>query len=159
MIDAREEILARIFVILTTLADAIRTQDATTTPTVARNRGLMSQDSRPVFILLDGDERTRLDGDRRGRVRMSPSLVTMAPQIFVVMKSRLPQNENLGQEMNELRLIMINALVTDDTLVTLLTANGNINYLGHDTDLKSGSNLEGQMRLDFALTYVLDPYQ
>ena len=156
--DTREDILARIFQILTDLAATIRLNDATTVPTVARNRGLMQQDVRPVFILLDGDERTRLDGDRRGRVRMSPSLVTMNPQVFVVMKSRLPQNENLGQEMNELRLQMIHALVTDETLIGLLSANGDMNYLGNETDLKSGSNLEGQMRLDFAMTYVLDPY-
>ena len=89
---------------------------------------------------------------------MSPSLVTMNPQIFVVMKSKLPQNENLGQEMNALRLQMISAVVQDEELINLLTANGDINYLGNETDLKSGSNLEGQMRLDFAMTYVLDPY-
>lgn len=146
--DIREAILEQLETILGTL---------TGITTVVRNRGLMEQDQRPAAILMDGDETARLTGDKRGRVRMSPELVTMKPQLFVVLKSEKPTNPLVGQKLNEYRAQLIVAINADASLLLLVGSNGNIAYTGCVTDLKSGSLAEGQMRLDFDITYVLDP--
>lgn len=126
--------------------------------TYARNRGLMDNDQRPVWILLDGDERTKLGGTGRGRRQMSPVLVTMRPQIWVSVKTRKPLNKEIGQELNLHRVNIISAIANDAVLLTEITPNGDIGYEGFETDLKSGSTLDGTMRLDFAITYPMDPY-
>lgn len=151
MEDKREQILTRCLEILTTVA----ANDPTAT--VKRNRGNMKQDARPAFVLLDGDETARLTGDRRGRVRMATQLMTMRPQFFVLLKDTKPQNENIGQDLNAYRVRLIEALASDTTLANLIGSNGDIALAGVETDLKSGSSVAGEMRLDFNITYVLDP--
>lgn len=158
MIDKRELILKTLFEILefmkTNPPDGVETFQ-----TVARNRGLHDQDARPVAILMDGDEVSRLDGDRRGRQRMSPELITLKPQIFIVLKNRKPKNVLTGEDLNAYRIAIIRAIAQDVELLELVGTNGNLAYNGCETDLKSGQLAEGQMKLDFLITYVLDPYQ
>lgn len=88
---------------------------------------------------------------------MSWQLMTMQPQIFVIPKSAKPNNEDIGEVVNDLRQTIVRVIAQDQILIDLVTANGSIAYLGMETDLKSGLNLDGQARLDFAFTYVLDP--
>jgi len=149
MSDKREQILLRLKAILETIPTIV---------TVVRNRGLMDNDSRPAAYLLDGDESFRLTGDRKGRVTMSQELITMRPQIFVIGKSLKPQNEGVGAALNGYRIGIIRAIAQDAALLALVGSNGDIAYNGCETDLKNGSLLDGQLRLDFAITYVLDPY-
>lgn len=149
MIDTRELILAQIAVTLATVTGIV---------TVFRNRGAMKEDKFPACGVMDGDERTRLDGDRRGRVRVSPELVTMRPQIFIIMDQRAPLNTDIGPDLNAKRAAVIQALSQDADLLDLVGSNGNIAYDGCETDLKSGQQGLGQMRLDFSITYVVDPY-
>jgi hypothetical protein len=146
--DIREMILSQLKVILGTLPMIT---------TVVRNRGLLDQEQRPAAVLMDGDETARLTGDKRGRIRMSPELITMKPQLFIILKSHKPTNEYVGEDLNQYRADLITAVDLDATLRTLVGSNGNIAYTGCTTDLKSGQQAEGQMRLDFDITYVLDP--
>jgi hypothetical protein len=156
MSDKREEILVRLFELLG--ADSYLAVQ-----TIVRNRDLISQDVRPAVALLDGDERARLTGDglgrgNRGRVALGPQLMTMTPQIFLVPEfGRKPKNEGLGTFVNEIRMTVIRLIAQDPQLLAILGGNGSIAYMGMETDLKSGAQLDGQCRFDFTFTYFLDP--
>lgn len=154
-VSKREAILARI--------EEIMGEEYVTAATIVRNRGLNKQDARPAIAIMDGDERARLTGDglgrgNTGRQQMTPQLMTMTPQIFILPDEKLPLNEGVGSLVNTMRDILIRVLANDTQLLDLVGSNGSIAYMGMETDLKSGGTLEGQCRLDFAFTYVLDPY-
>lgn len=153
LLDKREDILSRLFAILNAITDP------ETPNTVARNRGLLDNDARPALVLLDGDERVSLPGNNRGRQRMSPCLVTMMPQIFIITKLKKPQNEGIGELLNSFRVSIVKAIADDTELIALLGSNGDLSYDGCLTDLKTGSSVQGEMQLDFSLTTLLDPYR
>lgn len=130
--------------------------------TVVRNRGLLSQDVRPAIAILDGDERARLTGDgqgrgRGGRVSMGAQIMTMTPQVFFIPDSRKPHNEQIGTTVNAYRDMIVRTVARDPVLIELVGANGGIAFMGMETDLKSGAQLDGQCRLDFSFTYMFDP--
>jgi len=147
MIDKREQILTRLFEIMNTVTDF---------ETHARNRGLMDQDMRPAIILLDGSEvvRTASKTDHIGHPKISVMLLTMRPQIFIVLKFKKPQNDGLGEELNAFRIKVMDAIIQDTDLSAIIGSNGNIVYEGCDTDLESGRMVEGQMQIKLAITYV-----
>lgn len=150
LVDKRELIILRLMAILA--------PSNTGAETVVRNRALLSQDARPAIALLDGSEVQKLTGARRGRVSMSPQLMIMTPQIFYLPTSKLPLNTGIGEDVNAFRIKIIEAVAGDAELIEILEAEGDIALVSVDTDLKSGGLLLGQARLDFAITYVLDPY-
>lgn len=157
----REQILER-------LTD-LMSEEYISAQTVVRNRALIKEDDRPAIAILDGDERARLTGDgqgrgNRGRVAMGFQLMTMNPQVYFIPKELLPKNVtqatppvNIGTIVNEFADLIIRVVARDASLQALVGANGSIAYLAMETDLKSGSALQGQCRLDFALTYMIDP--
>lgn len=149
-INRREEVLARLFEIL----DNIEGRQ-----TCARNRGILDQDKLPALVLLDGDETTKTlsGGSTRGRTGMSVAIVTMTPQIFVVLKLKKPGNELVGQLVNTFRGRIISAIAADAQLMALIGTNGGITYDGCETDLKTGSPLEGELQLNFSITVPCDP--
>jgi len=149
MLVRREQILSRVLALLGTV-DGVET--------VARNRGLLDNDSRPALVLMDGDEAAKTTGAGRGRRQMSASILVMRPQVFIVLKLRQPLNVMVGEDLNAFRAKVVKALAEDPALLTLVGASGDIAYEGCETDLKSGMQVEGQMRLDFAITNVMDPY-
>lgn len=153
MADKREMILARIAAITT------GAQANAGIVTCVRNRGLMDNDRRPACVLLDGDEKPYTSTQRRaGRsMPMGPVIMQMVPELYVILKEARPVNENVGLDLNTMRMKLSKAIVEDTELKTLLGANGGINYNGCVTDLKSGSPLTGQMRMDFTYRYVFDP--
>jgi hypothetical protein len=152
VIDKRESILARLEIVLAAIAGI---------SSFARNRALRDNDARPGIVLLDGDESERpprVGRNVAGRQAMLPVMMAMKPQVFVLMDTRLPQNVDIGPDLNAFRTAIIDAIANDATLLTLVGTNGDIVYNGCETDLKSGSPLDGQARLDFTLAYFLDPY-
>ena len=52
---------------------------------------------------------------------------------------------------------LLKAFTSDDDLIAMLGRNGEIQYLGHETDMQTGSTMLGQMQMLFSLTYVLNP--
>jgi hypothetical protein len=155
-IDRREQIIKR-------LVELLGADEYIAAKTCVRNRKLTKQDDRPAIAVLDGDERARLTGDNRGRgdhgrIAISPQLMTMQPQVFILPDTQLPQNVTIGTVVNDFRLTIIRVIAQDPVLLGLVGSNGSIAYMSMETDLKSGGTLEGQSRLDFAFTYVLDPY-
>lgn len=149
----REELMVRIFEVLGTVPGIISN---------ARNRGLLATESRPAQVLLDGDERSILTlGGRRGRAGvMAPQIMAAQPQIFYLPKEKRPATNNplnIGTEANDWLLVVQQKIWSDATLAGMLTSNGSLAYNGCETDMKSGSAMSGEIRLDFTMNYVLDP--
>lgn len=152
--DPRELILVRLFELMT--------ESYINAETVVRNRALLSNDARPAIALLDGDETPRLTGDglgrgRFGRVKLIPQLMMMRPQVCFIAKSKKPKNEGLGTEVNLYRDLIVRVVAQDPQLLTILGSAGSVAYMGMETDLKAGSRLDGEAKLDFTFTYLYDP--
>lgn len=148
MIDRREQILAQLLVILATV-EGIKA--------AWRNRGELENDKRPAITLLDADEAVTVGHPNNSRggggLTSSPSMITMRPEIFILLEQREPKNENVGQDVNAFRVKVIAALSADTTLNTLLTNNGSVVYEGCLTDTATGRGMTGQLQLQFAFSY------
>jgi hypothetical protein len=75
----------------------------------------------------------------------------------VVLKLKKPANEMVGQLVNTFRGRIISAIAADAQLMALIGSNGGITYDGCETDLKTGSPLEGELQLNFSITVPCDP--
>jgi len=153
MIDKRELILQRLLVILGAVEGIAAAR---------RNRGANAQNERPALVLVDGDESAVLSHKTSSRAGFAPSIQAMKPGIYILPKSLTPTNQdadgrNIGEITNGFRVAIIEKIAADTELENLLGPNGGISYNGAETDLKSGSALYGEMRLDFTLRYVLNP--
>lgn len=150
--DTREDMLSRILEIMGTVAGIT---------SVVRNRALRDNESRPAMVLLDGDETPRLTSDLqrlRGRASiMLPQIMVLRPEIYILLKEGRPQNDAVGEQLNAYRVDFLTKVWNDTTLAQIVGSNGSMVYVGCETDLKSGSALTGQMKLDFAFNYVLQP--
>ncbi len=148
--DRRELILARLFEILKTIVGL---------KTICRNRGLLPEELRPAITLLDGHEdmtSTQVNDGRGGRgLSAQPGKITMRPEIFVVLDTRLPKNEGIGADLNAWRIQILKAVSADTQINALLTTNGSLLYEGCLTDLATGQSMEGQLQMRFALSYPL----
>jgi hypothetical protein len=130
-----------------------------------RNRALMGNEQRPAQVLLDGDELSRLSVDTK-RIKgaaslMAPQIVTVRPEVYFLPKEKRPLNsangKNIGTEANEWRIAFLKKLWGDVELAVLLGSNGSMVYNGCETDMKSGSAMSGEIKLDFIVNYVLQP--
>jgi hypothetical protein len=154
MADTRELILLRLKAISITLPGILN---------VFRNRGLLTTDKRPCIAILDGDESVALAPPKSGRggTIVGPQLNRMTPEIYLCLPEARPTNDTpgggIGPDLDAFRIAASTAILGDDALKALLGSNGSIAPLGAVTDLKSGSPVAGQMRLDFAFIYLYDP--
>jgi hypothetical protein len=150
--DKREDIIARLLIIAGTVPGIT---------TTVRNRGLLQTEQRPAQVLLDGDEVPALT-ERTQRLKgttglMWPQLMELRPQLFYLPKEKRPKNVGIGEEANAWRLAFLEKLWASVELAELIGSNGSIVYNGCETDLKSGSAMSGEIRLDFVVTYILQP--
>jgi hypothetical protein len=150
--DKRELILARLFTIMGTM---------TGVTTSVRNRGLLENERRPAQVLLDGDEVPLLTSSTSRLKGMTglmwPQLMDMRPQVFYLPKEKRPINAGIGEQANAWRIQFLEKLWGSVELAVLLGSNGTIVYNGCETDLKSGSAMSGEIRLDFVVTYYFQP--
>lgn len=126
---------------------------------VYRNRGELPEEKLPALVLLDGHEDLKNPGmpHTRGGARV-PTVYDLKPQVFIVLKPRdTIENSGIGEELSGVRMQLLQGFINDDELNVLLGSNGEINYLGHLSDLENGMALNGQMQLNFVLSYVFDP--
>ena len=152
--DKREAILRRMLAILGTISGPAVVDGA---PSIFRNRGEVPVEKLPALVLLDGKEDIKLSTSGRGGI-LAPTTFTLQPQVFVVLKPREDvSNNGIGEELSRWRMCLLKAFSTDDSLLAMLGSNGEINYLGHETDMQTGSTMLGQLQMLFALTYVLNP--
>ena len=154
MADKREDIMNRLEAIAATVTGVV---------TVQRNKGLLTDAKRPAIVILDGDEDVDLVAAPRGRgPQMTKTINRAKPEIYLLLKEYRSNSENkdgvnVGTLLNTMRIEIVKKIAADATLRALLGANGGIDYTGCITDLKSGSALAGEMRLDFTFSYVFDP--
>lgn len=156
--DKREMILAHMLLLLGTVTDTFNPSQSLN---IFRNRAEIPIDKLPAVVLLDGKENLRwpkiLPVATRGGA-LVPAVYDLHPQVFIILKPRDDiQNEGVGEELSGLRMQVLKALIHDDSLRAMLGSNGEINYLGHATDLQTGHTVLGQMQLNFQLSYVFDP--
>lgn len=154
MFDKREAILQRMFAILNSIDGPAVIEGM---PSIFRNRGEVPDDKCPALVLLDGREVIRVSTSGKGGIQ-TPTTFTIQPQVFVLLKQREnTNNDGVGEELSGFRMKLLKAFATDEDLIAMLGSNGEIQYLGHETDLQTGSTMLGQMQMLFALTYVLNP--
>lgn len=153
MSDTREQILIRLQSLLGEIYDA-------PAENVFRDRGDVPTTVRPCMILLDaGETLASSNTTRTGRsMGPAPQIMRMDPQIFALLKSR-PVNESdqLGIELSQYRVAMMQAILFDTQLQELVGENGQIQYRGCDTDMQTGGSMEGELQMHFSLYYALDP--
>jgi hypothetical protein len=128
-------------------------------PSVWRNRADIPPEECPALILLDGREE-RIP-NTRGRGSMPHATMLWMPQIWIALRERdTPENVGVGPEMSELRVNILKVLKQDaehGEMGVLMGENGEIEYRGYETDMAIGSDLIGNMVLNFAISYFWDP--
>jgi hypothetical protein len=156
MTQLREQILAQLHHLLGALPGLAL---------CARDRGELSNDQRPGMIILDGSEAIIGDPATLKTVRMVPAIFTLRPQIIFVAKERdTSANETvdgkaatIGPELTYWLELTQATIFNDPTLRQLVTPNGQISYLGHETDFQWGSSLLGAIQMNFAFLYPFYP--
>lgn len=154
--DKREQILAYLHSLLGTVPGIVGAY---------RNRGELEGLKRPAAILLDGREDLVTEIRGQSLNAMPAAIFRILPQVFIICQAR-DNAQNLtvngvaapiGPELSAFRTAVVKALAGDVNLAAYLGSSGQVEFLGAITDMQTGSTLEGQMQLNFALTYVLDP--
>lgn len=143
MSDVREQILGRLLTVCRTVAGVTGAY---------RNPEVTQASSLPLIAIYDGSEEADDDDPRRGP--QAPRRMTLNVQVWAVLGS---EPETVGPAMSTYRARIIKAVLNDPTLQALTGSSpvGDIRYMGCATHTEAGSKLFGQMRLDFALSYIL----
>jgi hypothetical protein len=118
-----------------------------------RNKQNISDARRPAILLYDGDEKVEEDDFNRKRPSQAPLRVHMKPETYILLAASA---ETVGQELNAARALVINAVLTDAELKTLVH-DGDIRYDGCLTMLANGRSVTGEAGLSFTLPYILKP--
>ena len=159
-VATREDILAQIHTILASISGVA---------TCARDRGLLETHELTAIILLDGREDiVQPNVAAMKSVKMPFAIFRLQPQIFVI----LPQRDDatnttvsdgvfqpVGPELSHWRDLVLGVLINDPTLIGLLGSEGQIVYRACQTDMTTGSTLQGQLQLTVDFHYVWSPTQ
>lgn len=144
MTDRREEILARMLVVL----DALETA----TGGAFRNRTEIADGMRPCVVLVDGDEEAEDRDSNRGGI--APRRVHMTPEVILLAGANA---DEIGTTLNAIRAEAIYALANDTELTAWTLDDNAVVYEGASTMVDNGRRVEGVLVLRFSLTYVLRP--
>jgi hypothetical protein len=148
MADVREDILARLLVILAGIPNM---------KSARRNYRDIPEDQLPGALLFDGDEETDDASDLSMHPSNRPTMVRMHPEILIAQ-----QSSEVGSDLTTLRRELLKRILTDTELneqivKTGRNGNGAIRYLGLQTDLGEGRSLQGALRAQFMFKYTLKP--
>lgn len=165
MTDTCELIRARSFAVLGAL-EGLGTWAGPSGPEPAcwRNRTDLDLPMTPAVLFLDGSDSSVVDAYGHAKPGIPHNLMRLRPQIiFVSPRGKNPGNLNIGGTglamgpyLASWRVNIVKALARDDTLLHLLGDDGQIEYLGHETDFVLGASMNGGMLVDVAMTYVFD---
>lgn len=156
MNDIREAILERLEALLGTVSGIAN---------VYRDRGDADSFELPAAWILDGSE--VLDNVdeliRNKSVYMPNVIMTLRPSIVLITKPRDDASNStvggvsapIGPEISEWRVLILNAIINDETLVGLLTTSGQIAYHGCDTDMVQDNVRRGFLQMHFSFHYPL----
>jgi hypothetical protein len=145
MTDRRELILSRIEEIL---------QGIDLAANVYRNKEDLTENMQPCFVLFDAHEEKVDIGEMFGMQSLGRAIVRMTPRIGVYVAG-LP--EDVGPQLNEMRLAALKAIFNDSTLLSTITLNGDIVFEGCATALDRGAEMVGEMILSIGFVYPLNP--
>ncbi len=163
--DAREAILTHLKDV--TLASVTGLAEVDGVTSIFRNRGAVPDTYRPALVLLDGREEKRTT--TQGHHAMPSALITIVPQIWVLVKARENVNNDtlggepnpVGEELSAWRMKVLGAIFSEaeegGELARLLGESGEIEYRGLDTDLEAMAEMTGEMHLLFGFTYYFNP--
>jgi hypothetical protein len=142
MSDIREDILARLAAVIATVPNM---------RSVHRNNTDITDDQMPAALLLDGDEDV-VAGNISNRPNNRPLMVEMTPEIQIV-----EQSATIGSDLTAFRAALMKLVLTDATLNTLTSSNGDVNYLGCETSLGWAEKQYGALQMKFMFKYPLKP--
>jgi hypothetical protein len=124
-----------------------------------RNRNELDKTKVPGILLLDGDEvrDTRQTLQPRGQQesQVPTQVMKMTPEIYVVLDVRGISNQNVGQDLNTARRMILATVLPDQTLQSIVGGNGDIVYDGCVTDLAKNRAMKGQLGISITFTYPL----
>lgn len=148
MIDVREDILARLFVIVGTIPNL---------RAVYRNNVDVPPDHFPAALVLDGDEELSDVVDLSMHPSNKPVAMQMVPEIIIA-----EQSDNVGSDISTLRRELIKRVLFDTELNEQIVktgrhGNGAIRYLGCQTDLGWMRAMHGVLLARFMFKYFLKP--
>lgn len=151
MSDVREAILARLLEVVNAPALGISYGQ--------RNDLNLSEQNLPAAIVLDGPEDVDSNALDRRLPNLASMLVHMEPGINIVLQDKVA---NVGTLLNEVRVKIVNAILSDTALIALTGVGGNrsvgsMRYLGCAPAVAEGRMLQGQMVLRFRISYVFKP--
>jgi hypothetical protein len=169
----REQILSRVKALLDELVGVSISYEyrdiandaqtgSTQIKTAWRNRGEIepytetNEPNFPSIVLLDGSTSKKPNTSSRNQVGSpSPAVFVQQIQIFIILMPRENiANEGIGEELSAIEVEVIKKLGKDQTLFALCESE--VDYQGNSTDLQTGSTIEGQMQVDYALTFTFD---
>jgi hypothetical protein len=142
MIDIREDILARLLVVVGTIPNL---------RSAHRNNVDITEDQLPAAIVFDGDEAV-VAGNDGSRPSNRPLLVEMTPEIVIAESS-----DEAGSDLTTLRRELIKRVLLDTELNAGTGSNGKISYVGCQTDVGWMRSLHGALRAQFTFKYALKP--
>jgi len=148
MIDVREDILARLLEVVSTIPNL---------HSAFRNNVEINEDQLPAVIVFDGDEETDGANDVSMRPPNRPYVVHMTPEIVIA-----DQGDLVGSNLDVLRRELIRRVLDDTELNEQIVktgrfGNGAIRYLGCQTDCGWMRSLHGALRAQFLFKYTLKP--
>jgi hypothetical protein len=147
MSDVREDILARLLVVVSTIPNL---------RSAYRNNVDIPEDQLPAAVVLDGDEESDGADDVSMKQPHRPYNVQMMPEIIIAQ-----QADEVGSDLTTLRRELIKRVLTDIELNQIAKTgrlgNGAIRYLGCQTDLGWMRSLHGALRAQFLFKYTLKP--
>jgi hypothetical protein len=159
--DRRAKILARLDVLLSALS--IKLSDGSTvTGKFVHNRNELPADKVPGIILLDADEvsdPSTLRAVAGRQLPMGAKLMRMTPEIYAVLDVRIPNNKNIGEDLNLMRAAILTAVYHDETLSDICGSNGTVVYDGCVTDLARNRTMKGQLGISISFVYPLFPQE
>src|SRR5262245_26753326 len=152
MVDTREDILVRLVEIAATIPNIQFTD---------RNNSDIAEVELPAAIVFDGDEETNDAEDVSAHPPHRPTNVRMLPVIEIGAMS-----SSAGSDLSVMRRELIRRVLYDTELNEQIVktrdsagrpGNGNIRYLGCQTDPTWMRTLYGQMLVQFMFKYKLNP--
>lgn len=144
MADIREQILSRLVTVCAGVTGIV---------SAARNLTDVPLMERPAAIVWGGAEQVQLPPTGQRYRHSEVQIMELSPQVLVFV--RADTGAQAGALMSLYRSRLVNAILSDATLRTLVTSNGGIRYEGCNEVEPTPESKEPRLELQIAFTYPL----
>jgi len=107
----------------------------------------------PGIAVLEGDEEAN-DDDKIIRTTLIPRRVYMSPQLVIAIGD---DSEAIGTRLNALKWSLQLAVLSDEELLAMTINSLGVKYMGMTSALALGRQMQGQMALNFRISYWMNP--